>query len=57
MKMNVEERIKILLRAATRAEGEGELRVATVLRRMADEARSSDLGHLTGRPRLGCCTE
>lgn len=36
--MNVEERIRYLLRAALRAEGEGDRRVARVLRRMAEEA-------------------
>lgn len=37
--MSVEERIRYLLRAALRAEGEGDSRVATTLRRMAEEAR------------------
>ena len=37
--MNIEERVRYLLQAATRAEGEGETRIARALRRMADEAR------------------
>lgn len=37
--MSVEERIRYLLRAALRAEGEGNSRVARSLRRMAEEAR------------------
>ena len=37
--MNVDERIRFLLRAATRAEGEGDLRIARNFRRMAEEVR------------------
>ena len=40
--MGVEERIRILLRAATRAEGEGETRVARIFRRRAEEVRPLD---------------
>jgi len=40
--MSVDERIRILLRAATRAEGEGDDRVARILRRRAEEARPLD---------------
>lgn len=40
--MGVDERIRILLRAATRAEGEGETRVARILRRRAEEVRPLD---------------
>lgn len=36
--MNVEERVRYLLRAALRAEGEGDRQVARALRRMAEEA-------------------
>ena len=36
--MTMEDRIRLLLRAATRAEGEGDVRVADTLRRMAEEA-------------------
>jgi hypothetical protein len=36
--MSVEERIRFLLRAALRAEGEGDRKVARALRRMAEEA-------------------
>ena len=37
--MTVDERIRFLLRAARRAEGEGNERIARLFRRMADEAR------------------
>ena len=37
--MKSEERIRFLLRAASRAEGDGNLRVANVLRRMARDVR------------------
>lgn len=38
MKTSMEEKIRYLLRAALRAEHEGERRVARILRRMAEEA-------------------
>ena len=37
--MSVDERIRFLLRTALRAEGEGDLRVADLFRRMAEELR------------------
>lgn len=37
--MSMDERIRFLLRAATRAEGEGDERIARIFRRMAEEAR------------------
>ena len=40
--MDVDERIRYLLRAATRAEGQGDLRIAHNFRRMADEVRPLD---------------
>lgn len=40
--MNVDERIRYLLRAATRAEGDGDLRIARNFRRMAEEVRPLD---------------
>ena len=40
--MKTEERIRYLLRAAGRAEGEGNLRAANVLRRMAREVQPLD---------------
>jgi hypothetical protein len=57
--MSMDERISFLLRAAIRAEGEGESRVARNLRRMAEEVRPLDMGEL-GLPlntRLGWGTE
>lgn len=41
--MMVDERIRFLLRAAMRAEGEGDERIARIFRRMADEARPLDV--------------
>ncbi len=40
--MNVDERIRYLLRAATRAEDEGDLRIARNFRRMAEDVRPLD---------------
>ena len=37
--MNVEERIRFLLRTALRAEGEGDLKIARLFRRMAEDMR------------------
>ncbi len=42
--MSAEERIRYLRRAASRAEGEGNLRVARVLRLMAADARPDEDG-------------
>ena len=42
--MSVEERIGYLLRAAARAEGRGDLRVARTFRRMAEDARPLGVG-------------
>ena len=44
--MSMDERVSFLLRIATRAEGEGEQRVARIFRRMADEIRPLDIGEL-----------
>ena len=41
--MSTDERIRFLLRAATRAEGEGERRIARIFRRMAQDARPADV--------------
>jgi hypothetical protein len=42
MMMNVDERIRFLLRTAIRAEGEGDLRIARIFRRMAEELRTGE---------------
>jgi len=39
--MTVDERIRFLLRTALRAEEEGDLRVAGIFRRMAEDMRSA----------------
>ncbi len=45
----MDERIRILLRAATRAEGEGDDRVARIFRRRAEESRPLDVEILAER--------
>ena len=56
--MTVDERIRYLLRAAIRAEGEGDLRVARAFRRMAEDARPLDgVLNLQGPMAFGCCGE
>ena len=40
--MNVEERIRFLLRTAIRVEAEGDLRIARSFRRMAEELRTGE---------------
>jgi hypothetical protein len=53
MMMNVEERIRFLLRTAIRAEGEGDQRIANLFRRMAEDMRTGE-GALTAHgPVLG----
>jgi len=58
--MSVEERIRYLLRAALRAEYEGDSRVARTLRRMAEEARPAAVGArspLLPVAGMECCPE
>ncbi|MEQ9401067.1 MAG: hypothetical protein RJQ04_18005 [Longimicrobiales bacterium] len=50
----MDERIRFLLRAATRAEGEGDLRIARNFRRMAEEVRPLDGYGLLGAS-APCC--
>jgi len=50
--MSVDDRIRYLLRAACRAEGEGKERVANLLRRMAREALPLDDAIV--QPVVGC---
>ena len=42
MMMNVDERIRFLLRTAIRAEGEGDLRIAKLFKRMAEDMRTGE---------------
>lgn len=52
--MTAEERIRFLLRIATRAEGEGDQRAASAYRRMAAEARPVERSTLVApAPPLG----
>lgn len=46
--MSVDERVRYLLRVATRAEGEGDHWVARIFRRMAEEARPLDRDAMSG---------
>jgi hypothetical protein len=57
--MTVDERIRFLLRAATRAEDEGNERMARNFRRMAEDARPIAGGDrsLTWHPDVGGATE
>jgi hypothetical protein len=48
--MSVESRVEYFLRAAARAEREGNLRLAAILRKMAEELSSVDLGLMTIEP-------
>ncbi|MDH5758873.1 MAG: hypothetical protein OEZ65_04740 [Gemmatimonadota bacterium] len=59
MMMNVDERIRYLLRVATRAEVEGDVRVARVFRRMAEDARPLDASDFEPLliPTMGCAAE
>ena len=57
MMMNVEERIRFLLRTAIRAEGAGELKIAALFRRMAEDMRTGEGALLPGGPVLGVVAE
>ncbi|MGB1840854.1 MAG: hypothetical protein ACPHWZ_07105 [Longimicrobiales bacterium] len=53
MMMNVDERIRFLLRTAIRAEGAGEVKIAALFRRMAEDLRAGESALLPGGPVLG----
>jgi len=57
--MSMDERIRFLLRAATRAEGEGDQRIARIFRRVAEDARPLDVSELVPElhARLGWSAE
>lgn len=56
--MNVDERIRFLLRTANRAESEGDPRVAGLYRRMAEELRTGEgVFLIADSPVLGAVTE
>jgi hypothetical protein len=50
--MNVEERIRFLLRMAIRAEGAGERKIAVLFRRMAEDMHSGESAFLPRGPVL-----
>jgi hypothetical protein len=56
--MNVDERIRFLLRTAIRAEGEGDLRIAKLFKRMAEDMRTGEGAPLPASgPVLGALAE
>ena len=58
MMMNVEERIRFLLRTAIRIEGQGNLRIAELFRRMAEDLRTGEGAFLPADgPVLGAFAE
>jgi len=48
--MSIESRVEYFLRAAARAEREGNLRLAAILRKMAEELSPVDLGLMATEP-------
>lgn len=52
--MSVDEKVRILLRAAARAEGVGNDRVARIFRRRAEEARPMDVSGPTAEVWPAC---
>jgi len=55
--MNVEERIRFLIRTAVRAEGAGDLRIARLFMRMAEDLRTGEGALLPTGPVLGVVAE
>ena len=55
--MNVDERVRFLLRTAIRAEGQGDSRIADLFRRMAEDMRTGEGALLLDGPVLGAVAE
>ena len=53
MMMKVDERVRFLLRTAIRAEGQGDLRIADLFRRMAEDMRTGESALALDGPVLG----
>jgi hypothetical protein len=53
MMMKVDERVRFLLRTAIRAEGQGDLRIAHLFRRMAEDMRTGEGALVLDGPVLG----
>jgi hypothetical protein len=51
--MNVDERVRFLLRMANRVEGQGDRRIADLFRRMAEDMRAAEGALLLEGPVLG----
>jgi hypothetical protein len=56
-KMRVDERVRFLLRTAIRVEGQGDLRIADLFRRMAEDLRTGEGALLLDGPVLGAVAE
>lgn len=57
MTNRVEARIRFLLRTAIRVEGQGDLRIAQLFRRMAEDLRTGESALLLDGPVLGAVAE
>ena len=57
MTMRVDERVRFLLRTAIRVEGQGNLRIADLFRRMAEDMRTGEGALLLDGPGLGAIAE
>lgn len=55
--MNVDDRIRFLLRTAIRAERAGEAKIAALFRRMAEDLRAGESALLPSGPVLGVAAE
>ena len=55
--MRMDERVRFLLRTAIRVEGQGDLRIADLFRRMAEDMRTGEGALLLDGPVLGAVAE
>ena len=55
--MRMDERVRFLLRTAIRVEGQGDLRIAGLFRRMAEDMRTGEGALLLDGPVLGAVAE
>lgn len=55
--MRADERVRFLLRTAIRVEGQGDLRIADLFRRMAEDMRTGEGALLLDGPVLGAVAE
>jgi hypothetical protein len=57
MMMRVDERVRFLMRAAIRKEEQGDSRIASLFRRMAEDMRAGESALLLDGPVLGVVAE